>query len=98
MHVEEGLRLFDEWSLPELYKEVVADHHADDLDSQNIVVALVKLANKSCRKVGLGLKKQADIVLPTTREAQFLGISEIALAEMEIMLEDKFLSEDFVVG
>jgi HD-like signal output (HDOD) protein len=98
MHVEEGLRLFDEWSLPELYKEVVADHHAEELDTQNIVVALVKLANKSCRKVGLGLKKQADIVLPTTREAQFLGINEITLAELEIMLEDKFLNENFVVG
>lgn len=98
MHVEEGLRLFDEWSLPELYKEVVAEHHAEDLDTQNIVVALVKLANKSCRKVGLGMKKQADIVLPTTREAQFLGVNEIVLAELEIMLEDKFLKEEFVLG
>lgn len=93
-HVEQGLRLFEEWNLPEAYKEVVADHHAVELDSQNIVVALVKLANKGCRKVGLGLSSHPDIVLPTTGEAQFLAINEIVLAEFEIMLEDEFLGGD----
>ena len=70
---------------------MVADHHAEELDTQNIVTALVKLANKGCRKAGLGLVQNPDLVLPTTGEAQFLGIDEIALAEFEIMLEDKFL-------
>ena len=91
MHVERGLRLFDEWNLPEVYRTVVSEHHAEDLDTQNTIVALVKLANKGCRKIGLGLKQAPDIVLPTSREAQFLGIDEIALAEFEIMLEDRFL-------
>lgn len=92
MHAEQGLRLFEDWNLPEIYKEVVADHHVEELDTQNTMVALVKLANKGCRKLGLGLTKQSDIVLPTTGEAQFLGIDEIALAEFEIMLEDRFLN------
>ena len=91
MHVEQGLRLFEEWNLPEVYQEVVANHHTEELDTQNIVVALVKLANNGCRKLGLGLTQWPDIVLPTTAEAQFLGIDEIALAEFEIMLEDQFL-------
>ena len=91
MHVEQGLRLFEEWNLPEVYKEVVADHHDEELDTQHIVVALVKLANKGCRKLGLGLSQHPEIVLPTTGEAQFLGIDEIALAEFEIILEDQFL-------
>lgn len=90
MHVEQGLRLFEEWNLPEIYKEVVADHHDEELSTQNIFVALVKLANKGCRKAGLGLVRHPDIVLPTTGEAQFLGINEIVLAEFEIMLEDRF--------
>lgn len=91
MHVEQGLRLCEEWNLPDVYKEVIADHHDEDLDTQNIVVALVKLANKGCRKAGLGLVRNPEIVLPTTGEAQFLGINEIVLAEFEIMLEDQFL-------
>jgi len=91
MHVEQGLRLFEEWSLAEVYKEVVAYHHDAELGTQNILVALVKLANKGCRKAGLGLDRHPDLVLPTTGEAQFLGIDEIVLAEFEIMLEDQFL-------
>lgn len=92
MHVEQGVRLFEEWNLPEIYKEVVTDHHDQELDTQNIVVALVRLANLGCRKLGLGLEKYPEIVLPTTAEAQFLGIGEISLAEFEIMLEDQFLA------
>ena len=91
MHVSLGLRLFQEWHLPDVYREIVADHHEDSLDTQNIVVALVRLANKGCRKTGLGLEKQPDLILPTTAEAQFLGIDEVVLAEFEIMLEDRFL-------
>lgn len=90
MHVEQGLRLFEEWNLPEIYREVVADHHDEVLDTQNILVALVKLADKGCRKAGLGLTIHPDIVLPTTAEAQFLGLDEVCLAEFEIMLEDQF--------
>lgn len=94
MHVEAGRRLFDEWNLPEAYREVVTGHHDQELDTQNIVVALVRLANLGCRKLGLGLGLEtfAEIVLPTTAEAQFLGIDEISLAEFEIMLEDRFLA------
>jgi len=91
MHVSLGVRLFEEWHLPDIYLEIVADHHEDTLDTQNIVVALVRLANKGCRKAGLGLEKQPELILPTTAEAQFLGIDEIVLAEFEIMLEDRFL-------
>lgn len=90
-HVEQGLRLFDEWSLPEVYKTLVSEYHTEEPDIQNTIVALVKLADIGCRKIGLGLEKSLDIVLPTTGEAQFLGVDEIALAELEIMLEDSFL-------
>jgi HD-like signal output (HDOD) protein len=91
MHIQQGIRLFEDWNLADVFKEAVADHHDDVLETQNIMVALVKLANKGCRKVGLGLEKTPDLVLPTTGEAQFLGIDEIALAEFEIMLEDQSL-------
>lgn len=91
MHVEQGLRLFDEWRLPEVYRAAVAEHHAEEADARDMIVALVKLANKGCRKIGLGLQEAPDLVLPATGEAQALGIDEIALAEFEIMLEDRFL-------
>ncbi len=92
MHVEQGVRLLEEWNLAKPYQDVVADHHDAELDPRNIMVALVKLANKGCRKLGIGLDRSPDLVLPTTGEAQLLGIDEIALAEFEIMLEDRFLA------
>lgn len=90
MHVEMGVRMAAEWNLPDDIAGVVGRHHEVELDGQELVLALVKLANNGCRKVGLGWQSDPDLVLPTTAEAQFLGIDEIALAEYEIMLEDRF--------
>lgn len=73
MHVEQGMRLFEEWNLPEIYKELVTDNHDLELDTQNIVVTLVRLAILSCPKLGLSLEEYRELVLPTKTEAQYLG-------------------------
>jgi HD-like signal output (HDOD) protein len=46
MHVELGLRLVAAWNLPDEFAAVIGRHHEPELDSQDIIVALVKLANK----------------------------------------------------
>lgn len=98
MHVEQGLRLAAAWNLPEDFANVISRHHEATQGNQNITLALVKLANKGCCKIGLGWKQDRTLVLPTTAEAQFLGIDEIALAEYEIMLEDRFFDADYPIG
>jgi HD-like signal output (HDOD) protein len=98
MHVEQGVRLLEEWNLAMIYQDVVANHHDGELDPRNTMVALVKLANKGCRKLGVGLARSPELVLPTSGEAQLLGIDEIALAEFEIMLEDRFLAGQTLPG
>lgn len=90
--IEQGRPLFEKWNLPEVYKEVVTEHHDEELDTQNIVVALVRLAHLGCRKLGLGLGKYPEIVLPTTAEAEILRSEEISLVEFEIRLEDQCLA------
>jgi len=90
MHVAMGVRMAAAWNLPDTIAGVIGRHHETELDSQELVLALVRLANQGCRKVGLGWQTDPGLVLPTTAEAQFLGIDEIALAEYEIMLEDRF--------
>lgn len=89
-HVAEGLRLHAAWNLPDAFAAVIGRHHNGEPEAQELVVALVRLANQGCRKLGLGWESDSELVLPTTAEAQFLGIDEIALAEFEIMLEDRF--------
>ena len=90
--IGQGRPLFEKWNLPEVYKEVVTEHHDEELDTQNIVVALVRLANLGCRKLGLDLGKYPKVVLPTTAEAQILRSEEISLVEFEIRLEDQCLA------
>lgn len=90
MHVEQGMKLFKRWNLPDEFAAAIGQHHDTGGEKQDSIVALVRLANKGCHKLGLGWETDSSMILPTTAEAQFLGIDEISLAEYEIMLEDRF--------
>ncbi len=92
-HVAAGARLHTDWGLPAVFAPVIARHHDSPGEGQELLVVLVRLANLACRKLGLGWTLEADLVLPTTAEAQTLGLDEITLAELEIMLEDRLLLE-----
>ncbi len=87
-HAEVGHRLLVSWHLPEVFQTIVRDHHVDVPDPANIPLQIVRLANHACNKVGIGLRPQPDLVLGAVREAATLGMSEIAIAELEIILED----------
>ena len=89
-HVDVGLRLVEEWHLPDEVALAVGRHHRAGLEGEELVVVLVRLANQGCHKLGLGWRGESGLVLATTAEAQFLNLDEIALAEFEIMLEDHF--------
>jgi len=87
-HAEVGHRLLVSWHLPEVFQTIVRDHHVDVPDPGNIPLQIVRLANHACNKVGIGLRPQPELVLGAVREAATLGMSEIAIAELEIILED----------
>ena len=88
MHVEQGTILMQHWNIPELYSEIVRQHHDEIYDTSNTLLLLVRLVDMACRKVGIGLHHDPSLVLATTAEAQALGVKEMVLAELEIMLED----------
>jgi hypothetical protein len=67
---------------------VARDHHKDALDSENYLALTVRLANKTCNKLGIGLRQDSGTVLVATDEANELHLSELDIAKMEIMLED----------
>jgi putative nucleotidyltransferase with HDIG domain len=87
-HCELGYKLLQSWNLPEEYCSIARDHHANELPADNVSLAIVRLANESCRKLGVGLESSPDLVLAATPEAGMLRISELLLAELEVMLED----------
>jgi len=95
-HAEHGHLLLQNWKLPESYCKVVREHHYEDVDSNDTLLIIVRLANKACNKLGIGLSKDNSIILAATPEANLLGLSEVFLAELEITLEDSPISPNAV--
>jgi HD-like signal output (HDOD) protein len=88
MHVEQGYRLMQHWNFPAMYCDVIRDHHLEQWDPVNKMLAIVRFVNLTCHKVGLGLKKDPDLALPLTLEAEVLDIGELQIAELEALLEE----------
>jgi HD-like signal output (HDOD) protein len=88
LHTEQGWRLTQKWNLPETYCEVARDHHKENFDNRNSLLLIVRMVDKTCNKIGIGLHEPEDHILVATPEAVTLGLSEVDLAELEIMLED----------
>ena len=88
MHPECGFLLLEKWNLPEPYCVVCRDHHRRVYDTGNTLLILVRLANLVCRKLGIGLREDPDLVLVTCSEAGLLALTDITLAELEIAVED----------
>lgn len=88
MHVDQGHRLMQHWNFPEMYCDVIRDHHIEEWDGVNKMLAIVRFVNLSCSKVGLGLKHQPDLVLVATKEAEVLDITDVQIVELEALLEE----------
>ena len=88
LHASHGHSLMVHWNLPEKYCNIVRDHHIEDFDTKDMLQILVRLADKACLKMGIGMVEDSAMVLVATPEAESLHISEVDLAQLEIMLED----------
>ncbi len=88
LHSDQGYSLMQQWNLPEEFSLVVRDHHQSDVDANNLVLILVRLANQTCHKMGIGLKDDPSINLHAAPEANQLQLSEVDLARLEVRLED----------
>ena len=87
-HADVGHRLLTSWNLPEIYQTIVRDHHVEVPDPANIPLQIVRLANHACTKVGASLHPDPSLEIGAMPEASVLGMTEIAVAELEIILED----------
>ncbi len=88
LHAEQGYKLMQQWNMPEEYCIVTRDHHRKDYDGKNYLLVMVRLADMACLKLGIGLARDESLVLSAREEAHQLNLTEIDLAELEIILED----------
>ncbi len=88
LHAALGYNLLTKWHLPDQYRVIARDHHAEEFDHTNLLLMIVRVSNAVCNKME---KNDLNIDLSgivTSREADILGIPEIGVAELEIALED----------
>ncbi len=88
LHAAKGETLLRKWEIPERYCSIVRNHHDPDAPLEDSLMAVIRLVDQACHKVGIGPTRQPDLVLATLPEAHALAVDEIVLAELEILLED----------
>lgn len=88
LHTVQGFQLMQKWNMPESYCNVAKEHHNSNFDSNDLVLTLVRIADMVSKKIGLGSIADENLVPATMIEAESLNLTEIDLAELEIMLED----------
>ncbi|MBU2500296.1 HDOD domain-containing protein [bacterium] len=87
-HARLGYELVAGWDIPEIYCEVVRDHHETDKSAGSTLLNVVALADKACWLLEVGLESDPSIVLTSTEEAFTLGADDLLLAQLQVMLED----------
>ena len=88
LHNQQGYDVLESWNLADEYCVIARDHNLEEFDTKNSLLAIVRLANMTCKKLGIGLQKDPDLVIFNTEEAQVVNVSELEFAELEILLED----------
>ena len=83
MHVEQGFRIMDHWGIPPLYSGVVAGHHSDEFDPDDILLNIVRLVNFKSMQYGLNLYPQFFQPLDVSAEIDTLSVSEEDLEQLE---------------
>lgn len=88
LHTQEGYALMKQWNMPEEYCVVARDHPSAEFDMKNTLLLISPLADMACYKLFIGLTSDPSLNVVATTEAHLWELSEIDIAELEIMLED----------
>ena len=83
MHVAEGTLLMERWNLPEIYIDVVRDHHLDQWRTDNTLLAIVRLVNHTCNRLGIGIDPDLKPDMPAASGAGSFKVSASVLGELE---------------
>ncbi|SLM28125.1 Metal dependent phosphohydrolase [Desulfamplus magnetovallimortis] len=88
MHPKYGNMLLKIWNLPEQYCTIAKDHHDYEFDDTNILLVIIRFADKLCQHLGIGIGEIQNTDVYSCEEASILDINEVAIAQLEIKMED----------
>jgi putative nucleotidyltransferase with HDIG domain len=98
LHTRSGAALARGWNLPDSYTRVIEAHHDPDPADDDALLNTIRLADLVANSLGFGLGPKLEDQLAATHEAQALGLSDIALAELELHVEDAMAAAGAATG
>jgi HD-like signal output (HDOD) protein len=91
LHAENGYSLLNKWHLPEAYCSIARNHHREEIDPNDELLVIVRLANLACHKMGIGLMTEPSLILGTRPEVAWLAFSEEAITALQAKVEEAVL-------
>ena len=88
LHCEQGARLLESWSIPEIYRDVVLRHHDEKIEPDDGLLLLLRVVDRACHRVGAALGPIDTDEPRDEAEALAIGATTVVLAELEIRIED----------
>jgi HD-like signal output (HDOD) protein len=88
LHCEQGDRLLESWSIPEVYRDVVRRHHAEKVEADDGLLLLLRVVDRACHRLGVGLDALDADEARDESEVLAIGAGSVVLAELEIRIED----------
>jgi putative nucleotidyltransferase with HDIG domain len=86
LHVEQGCRVMDHWNLPSIYRSVVANHHAEQFDHVDSLLAIVRLVNNFSREVNLSLNTSQIQAINDSHEINLLDMDESQCVKLRTVM------------
>jgi putative nucleotidyltransferase with HDIG domain len=88
-HTQVGALVLRKWNLSRSLEDAVLNHHSPKQSEGNeLLTAVVSLANDFCNKIGIGPETIRDINLMASGAAEMLGLNEDKLEEYEARLQE----------
>jgi HD-like signal output (HDOD) protein len=88
LHTEQGERLLESWSIPEVFREVVRRHHDEKIEADDGLLLVLRIVDRACHRLGVAIGSIDTNEERDEAEALAIGASNVVLAELEIRIED----------
>lgn len=87
LHVEFGVRVMDCWNIPEIYRVIVANHHTEQPNSDDFLLAIVRMVNFSSIRYDISRYPTTMPGIATDQtEFTLLQIEETHLSALEAIM------------
>jgi len=93
-HTHVGALLVNKWKLSPILEFVILNHHNEEaLTLENPLLLYLDLANKLCRKIGIGFIDDPDLDIMNCRSNQLLQLGPEVFESTATLLQDTLESE-----